>query len=696
MPATTRSHASQPAHKTIAAAKSRRPRLAHLGYALAGLSLLLQPAGASALPGQFDTAFGSGGRKVVDVSVESKVDRLSRLIVRPDGRLLMGGSCQYHLPDFDLESETFCVTQLRPDGAYDGTFGPGGVGYVQFNVFAGWPQESNAVDMIVLRDGRIALLGSDHDGNSPLLGVLLADGTALDSTVGGGKGFIEFSLGAQAGTQLPVSLAQQADGKILVAGAAPGINGNLDFAIARLLANLSGPDASFGSNGLQTVAFDLGGPGGNDGDYCAAVRLQSDGKIVLAGVAITSPAGQSITGAEIALTRLDGNGTRDLGFGSSGDGRVHYAAGGQALATDARIDDAGRIVIGGEWVAAFPATEAKWLVDRLTADGGRDPAFNQGNPKIFSAPLNNGGGTAQRLALTQDGIYAIGQTLRAPPPATNTFFSVARLHPNGSLDSRFGENGQFNGSFTSTNDVDSSGTDIAIGNGGVMIAGTQTQSVTGGSTFKFAIARLQDVPPVDLIGHKGGEACWSKAVTEPAFLGLVGGNVESNTACIPPFVFNAFNGTSFITYNACYTAACPGGNVGCPITTHTGTFGDGGEFAAGQFSATGTADNMTMAAVSAYGTCSFSASGITTSYASDYVFTDDGNHGDYAALLNRFTAAPTNVALGLSGGLDPNCGVAVAYLYPSFYAYATVGMSAGIQQKLQGPTVGQSVCPARP
>jgi predicted outer membrane repeat protein len=197
---------------------------------------------------------------------------------------------------------------------------------------------------------------------------------------------------------------------------------------------------------------------------------------------------------------------------------------------------------------------------------------------------------------------------------------------------------------------------------------------------------------IDLIGHKGTEACWSKAVTESSFLGLVGSNVEGNTACIPPFNFSFFNGSTFENYTVCYTAACPGGNVGCPITTHTGPFSDGGDFGAGAFSATGTADDLTMAGVSAFGTCNYSVSSITTSYVSDYFFSDDGNNGDYAALLNQFTAAPT--AFGLSStGSDPYCGLSTAYFYPYFYAFATAGMSAGLEQKLQEPTVGQAVCP---
>jgi uncharacterized delta-60 repeat protein len=695
MQATTPDHARQPcpeAHQPVTRARiSLKKLIARVPvHALAGLSLLLPTAPCSAQAGHFDPTFGNGGRLLVDVSVQSTYDRFARLIVRADGRLLMAGTCGFDHEGF--ASTTFCVTQLRPDGTYDGNFGPGGVGYLQFNTFAGWPVGSTLTDMIILHDGRIALLGYDLDGDQPLLAVLLADGSALDSAVGG-KGFIEFPLTAQPGPEVPASLVQQPDGKVLAAGSVPGVSGNKDFAVKRLLADFSGPDTSFGSNGSQTVAFDLGGPAGDDGDYCTAVRLQSNGKIVLAGGADASPANQTVSGFEVALVRLNSNGSRDLAFGSAGDGRVHYSAGGLAVLFDAQIDAADRIVIGGEFLATPTSTSAQWLVDRLSPNGGRDAEFNQGNPKMFSPPVGYGGGAVNRLALTHDGIYAIGSTQRSATPG-NTYFSVARLHPNGSLDSRFGDAGQWYGSFTSTNDVDVPDTDIAVGNGGVMIAGTQTQSVAqGGNTFKFAIARLQDVTPVDLIGHKGGEACWSKAVTEPAFLGLVGSNVEGNTACIPPFAFNFFNGSTFVTYNVCYSAACPGGNLGCPITTHTGVFSDGGDFGAGQFSATGTADSFTLAGVSGFGTCNYTASGITTSYASDYIFTDDGNHGDYAALLNGFTATPTSVGLGATGS-DPNCGVSVAYFYPYFYAVATAGMSAGLQQKLQNPTVGQSVCPA--
>jgi uncharacterized delta-60 repeat protein len=460
-------------------------------YSLLSLSLL-RTALCSAQEGNFDPTFGDGGRLLVDVSVLSNFDIAQRLILRPDGKLLMGGTCGYedHVVQGYYES-TFCVTQLLADGTYDGTFGPGGVGYLQFDHFAGWPNNTDLANMMVLRDGRIALLGYAVDASfkstQVLLAVLLADGSALDTTVAD-TGYWQFQFAAM--TSAPSSFVQQPDGKVLVAGAATGVNGNYDFAVGRLLADLSGFDPSFGSGGSQTVAFDLGGPSGDDSDGCTAVLLQSDGKIVLAGYSITSPAGQPESGTQISVARLNADGTRDLTFGSSGDGRVHYSAGNSvAIAFDAKIDAADRIVLGGAVAASVDSTNVQWMIDRLSRNGGRDPTFNQGNPQLFSQPPGNSG-RISRLALTNDGIFAIGSTPRAPSGTTG-YFAVARLNADGLLDARFGNGGRSYASFTATNDLDTTGVDIAVGNRGVMVVGTQTQTGANGNTFKFAIGRLQ-------------------------------------------------------------------------------------------------------------------------------------------------------------------------------------------------------------
>ena len=461
------------------------------------LLILGRPGQAQPPPeGAFDPTFGDGGRMIVDVSTLSTNDNFARLIVRPDNKLLMAGSCAFSDPQHGT-GYTYCLTQLNGDGTYDTSFGPGGVGYVQFDRFAGFPNNVAPLDMIVLSDGRIALLGAaptPQDGSQQafLLVVLQADGSALDPKVGAGKGYLEAQFaGAPSAAG---SLVQQPDGKILVAGAAVGVNGNQDFAVARFLADLSGFDSAFGSGGSQIVPFDLGGPTGDNSDECLAVRLQSTGKIILAGLAIASAANQPPSAAEIALVRLNSNGSRDTSFGSSGDGRLHYTPPGQAAAVayDAQIDANDRIVIGGGAATNYLATTDVWLVDRLAPDGGRDASFNGGSPQMFAEPPGNGGSVA-RLALTNDGIFAGGITPRTPGNTNAYYFGVARLTADGSLDTRFGGGGKTYGSFTSTRDVNTNKMDIAVGNGGLMVAGTQAQSVPNddANDYNFAIARLQ-------------------------------------------------------------------------------------------------------------------------------------------------------------------------------------------------------------
>ncbi len=462
-----------------------------LVYALAALSPLLRTALCSAQEGSLDPTFGIGGTRIVNVSVLGTADVFSRLILRPGGKMLMGGNCYYVDPVTTSIDITPCLTQLLADGTYDGNFGPGGVGYLEFDHLAGWPTDAAVNDMIVLRDGRIALLGyfaNPGVDSPPFVAVLLADGSALDSTVAD-TGYFTYHFNAT--TTTGNSLVQQPDGKILVAGTTIGVNGNPDFVVGRLLADLSGFDTSFGSGGSQTVAFDLGGPSGENGDVCTAVRLQSDGKIVLVGYSVTTPAGQSVSGMEISVARLNADGTRDTTFGSSGDGRVHYSAGNnaEAFALDARIDASDRIVVGGAVEASASSTSSQWLIDRLSRDGGRDAAFNQGNPQIFPQLLGTGG-QAERLALTNDGIFAIGTTPRGLAVTTN-YFAVARLKADGLLDARFGNGGLQYGGFRG-NDVSTLNPDIAVGNGGVMVAATQEQNNgTGGGNYKFAIGRLQ-------------------------------------------------------------------------------------------------------------------------------------------------------------------------------------------------------------
>jgi predicted outer membrane repeat protein len=192
---------------------------------------------------------------------------------------------------------------------------------------------------------------------------------------------------------------------------------------------------------------------------------------------------------------------------------------------------------------------------------------------------------------------------------------------------------------------------------------------------------------VDLIGHKGYEECWSKALTKPGFLDLIQSDIEGNVACLPPIFTTATN-------YACNTAACPGGAMGCPLTTQASAFGVNGSFSDGNFSAAGSVSDVSVpVTLGGSYNCTIKASGIATSYTPSYVFTDDGNFGEYAALLNRFEVTLTVNSLSST---DVNCGVYAAVVGPMFTNNAQAAVASSLRQKLQDSTIGQSVCPKSP
>ncbi len=106
----------------------------------------------------------------------------------------------------------------------------------------------------------------------------------------GGKVTTDFS-----GFDGAAALALQPDGKVVVAGSSSPFVGNANFALARY--NPDGSlDPTFGSGG--TVITDFGG----NGDGAAALALQPDGKIVVAG-----SAGPSSGLRDFALARYKGD-----------------------------------------------------------------------------------------------------------------------------------------------------------------------------------------------------------------------------------------------------------------------------------------------------------------------------------------------------------------------------------------------------
>src|SRR5688572_11445741 len=136
---------------------------------------------------------------------------------------------------------------------------------------------------------------------------------------------------------LATAVVVQSDGKVIVAGTtATGITAQgTDVALARY--NPDGTlDTTFGVGGK--VSTHLGGTA----DSAFALALQADGRVLLAG---GTRAGTS--GTDFALVRYNADGTLDNTFGSSGIVRTDLGFGANDLANAMRLTSDGRIVLAG-------------------------------------------------------------------------------------------------------------------------------------------------------------------------------------------------------------------------------------------------------------------------------------------------------------------------------------------------------------
>jgi uncharacterized delta-60 repeat protein len=163
----------------------------------------------------------------------------------------------------------------------------------------------------------------------------------LDPTFGNG-GKVTTAIGS--GNDRGSSVALQSDGKIVVAGYSDN-GSNYDFALMRY--TVAGAlDAGFGDGGKVTTSIS------SSYDFGHSVAVQSDGKIVVAGYS----GGIYPANADFALARYTAAGALDTSFGSGGKvitpiGSAYDEGRSVAVQSD------GKIVVAGLSIAYRPLTQ---------------------------------------------------------------------------------------------------------------------------------------------------------------------------------------------------------------------------------------------------------------------------------------------------------------------------------------------------
>jgi uncharacterized delta-60 repeat protein len=236
---------------------------------------------------------------------------------------------------------------------------------------------------------------------------------------------------------------------------------NNDFAVIRLNSDGS-PDTSFDSDGRVVTSV----LSGNDTAY--SIALQSDGKIVVAG--------QTMNGsyADFAVVRYNADGSLDTSFDS--DGKVVTAIESyEDMARAMVIQTDGKTVVAGY---SFTGSNYDFSLVRYNTDGSLDTSFD-GDGKLTTA-VQSGADVAYAVALQADGkILAAGYSYSS----SNEDFAVVRYNTNGSLDTSFGFFGKVTNSVLTSHDRICS---VAVQTDGKILAGGYSRN---GSYYDFALAR---------------------------------------------------------------------------------------------------------------------------------------------------------------------------------------------------------------
>jgi uncharacterized delta-60 repeat protein len=356
--------------------------------------------------GSLDPTFDGDGKVLTDFFGSG--DRAYGALLQPDDRIVLAGVCYSASSSAD-----FALARYNPDGSLDSSFD--GDGKVNTPFVSNY--EEYAASLALTPDNRIVAGGwannnSSFQGGKPDFAVARyqPDGSLDNSFDGDGRFTLDFD-GINDYDQA-YSVAVQADGKIIAVGYAKSLDGNpngthTDFAILRL--NPNGTlDSSFGNNGRVWTDFGIfNPPAGLTGDTAYGVKIQPDGKFVVAGE-VSFHEGLSLFG----VARYEGDAATAT---ISAQSQSFTAAGG---------NDSVSVSGTGSWTAA---SNAPWVTIQAGASGS-------GNGSVSYTVASHSGTSPRSATMTIAGqtftVYQ-GIAFSDVPPSHSFHNEIGKLSARG-------------------------------------------------------------------------------------------------------------------------------------------------------------------------------------------------------------------------------------------------------------------------
>ncbi|NWF90888.1 MAG: T9SS type A sorting domain-containing protein [Ignavibacteriaceae bacterium] len=302
------------------------------------------------------------------------------------------------------------------EGVLDPIFGVNGIVNIGFGVFGSY---DIGTCMDIQSDGKIVVAGYSEDKIA--LARLNTDGT-LDNTFGSGGKIITY---VYSGGSIPADIQIQNDGKIIVVGYTYDNNGDSYFVVLRY--NSDGTiDNTFSDDGKFIGDF------GGSHNTAHSLAIQIDGKILVAGEASSTAI---VSTVQMAVLRLNTNGTLDNNFGTSGKVLINFSNSSSSISSIA-IKTVNlfnqKIILAGN---VDPTSGSRdFALVQLTLSGTLDNSFGAGG--IVTTAISSDHDAITGLKIQSDGkILVVGST---------DFFKIAlaRYNEDGSLDNTFSGDGK--------------------------------------------------------------------------------------------------------------------------------------------------------------------------------------------------------------------------------------------------------------
>jgi len=276
--------------------------------------------------GALDTTFGGGTGIVTTPIPTTFVDNFNLAIeAEPNSRIAVVGDT------VGSDPADFAVSVFSSAGVLDTTFGDA----VHHVAVTDIGDGDSAFAATFQPDGKVVAGGVSNSGAANQFALVRYTSTGTPDPTFNGTGIVTTNVrGVNTLDDEIFTLAVDASNNIIAAGTSTTLTGKRDFAIARYT-SAGVLDASFGTGGVNTTTLTTAN------DFANSIVLQSDGKIVAAGVAGTN--------TDYGVVRYNTNGTPDSSFGAGGVSTIDFGgADNEGIGNSVAIQTDGRIVVAGQ------------------------------------------------------------------------------------------------------------------------------------------------------------------------------------------------------------------------------------------------------------------------------------------------------------------------------------------------------------